>query len=255
MFYKLKECNYCNDNWIDKDRQSWPYIKNDDMEFKYPNGGYMIIGDIRDNKGENSESTLNYENQFIGISPYISKLKSNEYCVGYIPVDSEDSEHSYIRIVKKTNRKLLLFLILLLLGLLFFAGGNMLKNYKPDLDENAISYHIEGLENKDPENISIPLFGKVNIDSETMKSTVNLANPKGNPCYFRYSIVIKDGNIAVYESDLIEPGTAIPGFKLNKKLDKGSYPSSIIVETYSLKDHSVKMNGGEMDISLIVGKE
>lgn len=42
---------------------------------------------------------------------------------------------------------------------------------------------------------------------------------------------------------------------MDKIVEKGSYPSLIIVETYSLQDHSVKMNGGEMDVTLVVEEE
>ena len=254
MLYKLKETSNSKDSWVDVNHQSWPYISNDQMDHIYPNGGYRIIGDVGSRK--ESQFTLQYHDQCIDVAPYIPKLRSNEYCLGYIAVESNDFSDAYIRIIKRSNKKFLfLLLMLLLIGTGLFVGRDIWKQDEPSLDDSAISYHIEGLENKDPKNISIPLFGTIHVDSKTMKSTINLANPKGNPCYLGYRIILKERNEEIYRSKLIEPGTAIPGFKVNRKLEKGSYPSLIIVETYSLQDHSVKMNGGEMDVTLVVEEE
>ena len=183
-------------------------------------------------------------------------LKSGEKCFGYIRVESEDFADAYIRIiVKKKTWLFLLPLLLLLLGLLILLGLKLMDGKGPDLDKSAISYHIEGLENKDDSNISIPIFGKVTVDSETMESEIHLANPKGNPCYFQYKIIMKDSKEELYKSGLIEPGTAIPKVTINKQLSPGEYPAMIVVNTFALEEHTVAMNGGEMDITLIVEEE
>ena len=56
----------------------------------------------------------------------------------------------------------------------------------------------------------------------------------------------------IHKSKLIEPGTAIPTFQLNQTLKKGTYPATIRIKTYALSDYTIEMNGGEIDIELIV---
>lgn len=245
---------YSTNILTDNKNQSWLYIDTKKMQELYPNGGYVIKADLKKGKKEDCVGYLTDEVQQIEVFPYAHNLKANEKCVGFICVSSEDNRDSYIRIVKKSKRGLWFLLMLvslcfILLGGFFYLSGN---NNVPNLDDNAISYHIEGMENKDPSNISIPLFTQIKVDDKTMEAEVHLANPQGNPCYFEYHIVLKEENEDVYQSNLIEPGTAIPKFQLNRKLNKGSYDAMIRIKTFDLNDHTTPMNGGEIDIKLIV---
>ncbi len=256
MIYKLLENENTKEFWIDGKKQFWPYISAKRMQELYPNGGYMTVGDVRKKNKKDCSSVLVGNGQKIPVLPFQQMLKSGEKCFGYIRVESEDFADAYIRIiVKKKTWLFLLPLLLLLLGLLILLGLKLMDGKGPDLDKSAISYHIEGLENKDDSNISIPIFGKVTVDSETMESEIHLANPKGNPCYFQYKIIMKDSKEELYQSGLIEPGTAIPKVTINKQLSPGEYPAMIVVNTFALEDHTVAMNGGEMDITLIVEEE
>lgn len=256
MLYKLLENENAKEFWVDEKKQFWPYISAKRMQELYPNGGYMTVGDVRKKNKKDCSSALVGNGQKIPVLPFQQMLKNGEKCFGYIRIESEEVTDAYIRIiVKKKNLLLLLPLLLLLLGLLILLGLRLMVDKGPDLDNSAISYHIEGLENKDDSNISIPIFGKVIVDSETMESEIHLANPKGNPCYFQYKIIAKDSKEELYKSGLIEPGTAIPKVSINKQLSPGEYPAMIIVSTFALEDHTVAMNGGEMDVTLIVEEE
>lgn len=256
MIYKLLENENTKEFWIDSKKQFWPYISAKHMQKLYPNGGYMTVGDVKKKIKKDSPSVLVGNGQKIPVLPFQPKLKSGEKCVGYIGVESEESAHTYIRIIEKKKGWLFLLpLLLLLLGLLILLGLKLMDDKGPNLDNSAISYHIEGLENKDDSNISIPIFGKITVDSETMESEIHLANPKGNPCYFQYKIIMKDSKEELFKSGLIEPGTAIPKVSINQQLTPGEYPAMIIVNTFALEDHTVAMNGGEMDVTLVVKEE
>ena len=259
MDYNLLENKYSTNTFTDKNSQTWFCIHPQKMEELYPNGGYIIAADLKQESKEKSIGCLIGENQKIEVFPYELQLKSNEKCVGFICISGSDNLDTFIRIVKKTRKKwfllsLLLSLLVVLVSLIavFIGGWIIFNENKPNLDKSAISYHIEGMENKNPSNISIPLFSRIKIDSTTMEGKVHLANPVGNPCYFEYHIVLKDGNKELYQSKLIEPGTAIPSFRLNQTLEKGTYPATIRIKTYALSDHTTPMNGGEIDIELIV---
>ena len=255
MDYKLLKNEYSTNTFTDKNNQTWSYINNQKMEELYPNGGYIIAADLKQEKKGHSIGYLIEQNQKAEVFPYELQLKGNEKCIGFICVSGADNRDTFIRIIKKTRKKWFLLPLLAVLPSLIGVGIGiwmMFGNPKPSLDESAISYHIEGIENKNPNNISIPLFSSIKIDSATMAGKVHLANPAGNPCYFQYEIVLQDGDTQLYQSKLIEPGTAIPTFQLNQILKKGTYPATIRIKTYALSDYTIEMNGGEIDIELIV---
>lgn len=257
MEYKIKEHVQANKKLMDTRHQLWSYISLKEMEILFPNGGYIIAGDLKKEKKENSIGILLGENQSIDIFPYVSKLRMTEKIVGYINVDDREHNDVFIRIIKRTYKKYLFILLFLFFAIALIGGLIFLNSTKdkPNLDENAISYHVDGLVNKDPSNISVPLFTQINIDKSTMKGAVHLANPEGNPCYFEYHIILKEDNTEIYRSDLLEPGTAVPNFKVNRELNEGIYPALMQIKTYSLNNHNVPMNGGDIDINLVVKEE
>lgn len=251
MEYKLRKHEGYSNTWVDQKQQSWPYISSEKMEAIYPGGGYMVVGEIHIKQRKEANDVLMNDGQSIAVSSFSVNLRSNERCIGFIAVESE-GEIRFIRLIERKKNKIYWWFLLLFIAAGLIVGGVLLKKEGPNLDESAISYHIEGLKNEDPSNISIPLFGKLKVDGRTMEVEAHLANPQGNPCYFEYRIILKDGNEELYHSKMIEPGTAIPKFVLNKKLKQGSYDGVIVIDTFSLKDHKTQMNGGEMDITLVV---
>lgn len=253
MDYKKKRCE--NERLVmqDSKKQKWTYISNKEMGERFPNGGYLIVGDIKKGKDKDVIGYVVEDDKKIQLFPYNPNLKSNEKCMGFISVESEEKQEAFARIVKRTKRKTLLWLLLFAL-LIAGIGGWYWFNGKdrPNLDETAISYHVEGLVNEDPNNISIPLFTELQIDADTMKGENHLANPEGNPCYFEYHIILKESEEEIYRSELIKPGYAIPEFTANRKLEAGTYPALIRIKTYNLEDHTAQMNGGEVDVQIVV---
>ena len=46
-------------------------------------------------------------------------------------------------------------------------------------------------------------------------------NPEGNPCYFTFTLVLKDTDETIYQSKMVEPGKAITQITLSKELSAG----------------------------------
>lgn len=245
----------------DQKNQEWEYISELQMQDLYPNGGFKILADLKKSDNESSIGTLIFEEKEIQIFGYQPKLKYSQRCLGYLRIENHGDVDSYIRVVgnrKKRGSYYFLFtvLVLLLIGLGYLFMMNR-ENNNINLDKEAISYHVEGMQNNDPNNISIPIFSEFKGKVGDSEMKYHLANPIGNPCYFKYYIVLvdKEKEEELYQSDLIEPGTAIPGFKLKRKLDVGTYQAIVRVKTYDLKNPKTEMNGGEVNITINIGED
>ena len=129
------------------------------MRQQYPNGGYLILVDSKAGKKENAVGYLTQDDKKIEVFPHKTKLKAGETCVGFLQVESTVHEDTFVRVVKQKKIPPLCYLILLVLLLVGIGTWYLSSRPKdPNLDQNAISYHVEGLENKDPSNIPIPLL-------------------------------------------------------------------------------------------------
>lgn len=258
MEFKVKKSEEVDTLLKDKEGQLWDYISTKKMQELYPHGGYLILADVKQGKESDIYGYLFDDEKKIMVFPYEAKLKYHQKCVGYIQVESEEQVDSYIRIVKTNKKKKFLFwlfpilLILLLLGGIYYMS---MMNEPPNLDENAISYHVEGMKNRDPEQISIPVFSVFETNIKDMLVKHNMANPEGNPGYFEYHITLNDTGEEIYKSGLIKPGTAVPSFTLNKKLSVGEYAGTIEIKCFDLNDYTKEMNGGAMDVKIIVKGE
>ena len=127
------------------------------------------------------------------------------------------------------------------------------QNSRSFLDQAAISYQMpNGIKNENPNEIMIPVFTELVRPAGSNKVAAGLVNPEGNPCYFQYSIYLKENEQLLYESKWIEPGTAIMEFEIMEQLQVGEYPIEIRIKTGSLNDLEVEMNGGEIDAVLRV---
>ena len=76
-----------------------------------------------------------------------------------------------------------------------------------------------------------------------------LLNPDGNPCYFRFSLILSETDEELYRSGLIPPGMAVTDIELNRALEAGEYALRIRIESFSLSDRS-EMNGADMETKL-----
>lgn len=172
--------------------------------------------------------------------------------LGYISVTNSNGVEGYVRIRKKSFKKIG---IMVLLSLIIVLGimTMFIRRTESGLDKNAIAYQLpEGVKNTDPESIMLPGFKKVGMNSVTQKVDIALLNPDGNDCYFRYRIVLKNGDDELHQTGLIKPGTAVTNFISKVKLEKGSYPIIINVDAVDLKDPKKSFNGGAVEAVLEV---
>ncbi|MGX4601416.1 RNA polymerase sigma factor [Faecalimicrobium sp. JNUCC 81] len=101
-----------------------------------------------------------------------------------------------------------------------------------------------------PEQIIIPGYDDIKINTEEKILKLQLLNPLKNQCYFEYEIVID--NTIIYKTRLILPGKVIYNVELDKSLDEGIYDLELNINTYSLQDARVRMNGAVVKTKLIV---
>lgn len=152
--------------------------------------------------------------------------------------------------------------IIILLLLLLFAGAVIAFLYFQDkggvvLDPLSGKYHsdVELPEETDPYYIRIPGLTTIYLAEGSDTAKAVLWNPDSNPCYFVYSIELKDTEEIIYESGMIAPGNAVQEVHFNKTFDVGSYPIIIRVESYDLLEPENTMNGGEVEAKLVVVRE
>lgn len=148
---------------------------------------------------------------------------------------------------------LVLFILLSGVGIgISLNRGN--KNARTEkgitLDKEAESY--EDNEDMQPEQQSIrfPGYPEITIKKGQDEIPVVLTNPEVNPCYFRFSVSL-DGETPLYESDWVEPGAAISGFRLQEDLSPGDYEMCVSIATKSLETQE-DMNGGKVKTVLHV---
>lgn len=122
----------------------------------------------------------------------------------------------------------------------------------PEIDPNAGLYTGAEPEDKsgESEGIKIPGYPSITIAKDSKNVTMALLNPEGNPCYFKFELVLKDTDETIYESKLVPPGQAITDVTLTKPLSEGEYNAVIKISTYSLADQSA-MNGANVETVLI----
>ena len=152
---------------------------------------------------------------------------------------------------------LLLLLLLLLLAIALGFGFNKWignddgptndNGKNPDIDPGAGDWN--GGQPSDgggaSTGIKIPGYSYITIPKETANVNVVLLNPEGNPCYFKFEIVLDDTDETLYESKLVPPGQAITNITLSKAFAAGEYAITIKVSTFSLEDLS-PMNGANV---------
>ena len=109
----------------------------------------------------------------------------------------------------------------------------------------------EAKESDPPEGIRIPGYPSITIPADTKDVTVNLMNPEGNPCYFTFTLVLKDTDETIYQSKMVEPGKAITQITLSKELSAGEYPAILKISTAALDDGRA-MNGANVETVLKV---
>lgn len=240
------------DRKFKSDDYSCQYYSKKLMKSAYPDKGYAVIGAIGnglDKKAgmfilEGKEIPyfkMNYSTIRYGIDGYIDC--GNDQCIAVI------KDCLIQRII------LIILSLLIIIGLIF--GGAFLLKDNIGLDPNISDYDpkIEMPANADPSRISIPGYTDMRMLADTDELYIALWNPETNPCYFKFSIILEQGEKVLYESGLVPPGKAITTVKLKEKMSEGVYPVLVKMDTFSLEDGKTPLNGGTSKASLTVIKE
>lgn len=221
-------------------------IKPDKIK-QWPQGSYHIVGAMGDGVGDEIgeyEDLIFYESPknrlLYKICGYMN-IKDNDYAVIYAS-----------RKAKVFMLSLVLIALLILSGIGIWTISNKEGNI---LDSNAKSYvpKTEIPKNTDENKIAIPGFDNIHMPEGDI-SHISLWNPEGNPCYFKFTIILEETGEELFHTDMVEPGKAVTEQKLSRKLTAGSHPITIRIESWSLKDTEKQMNGGEVQTNLIAVK-
>ncbi len=144
--------------------------------------------------------------------------------------------------------------VVLLLCLVAATGVGVLigmRNRDPwRVESGLVDYGGLSSENGSSDQIVIPGYGEILLDADTRDVMLILPNPSGNPCYFRFSILLKESGEVIYTSGLVPPGKAIGELRLKRALSEGNYPATIQIETFSLDESHTPMNGANVETVL-----
>ena len=122
-------------------------------------------------------------------------------------------------------------------------GKDPIVDYTGELNDESLA---------NPGGITMPGYPTLIFAANTQEVALELPNPKGNPCYFRYTLTIIETNTQIYQSELLDPGKKFETITLNQSLSKGTYTLRIEIDTFSLADGTTPMNGGVQEVTLIV---
>lgn len=246
--------------FTDKKGHQWEYLTRKEY-MELPELERRICADMRKKDSGSANLLLRDGEIRSGLYQYRSKKKFSEKTIGYIPVLLVDNtgetagDPSCIRIIGKSFVKAYIvsvLLLLLLAGLILGSFWYLREDDIPGLDESAIAYHVEGVKNTDPSQIMMPGISGFTMEAGDTHIEHVLYNPEGNPCYFKYRIILQDTEEVLYESGLVKPGTAIMEFDLNRTFEPGTYNVTMLAETSSVEDPETEMNRGAVNTVLTV---
>ena len=103
---------------------------------------------------------------------------------------------------------------------------------------------------KKADSIKIPGYPSITIAADTPNVRMALLNPEGNPCYFKFQIVLKDTGEKIYESQYVPAGKTINDVTLTHGLSAGEHPATIKITTIAL-DQKTPLNGANVETVLI----
>ena len=136
------------------------------------------------------------------------------------------------------------------------VGGVVLGRFLGDenTEDSIVDYTGTLVNNSpaDPNGITLPGYPTLTFIAGRQKVALELPNPSGNPCYFRYTLTLAETGEVIYQSVLLKPGEAIETLTLNSPLRAGTYTLLITIDTFSLTDGITPMNGGVQEVILNV---
>lgn len=229
---------------------NWPCLSPKDMKEKYQNKTYAVIGEIGAKAIKGRTVDIPVGQKILKAAPAGTYRTMLYRTYGYIEVEKD----TYLA-VKKSNINYILLtaciVLALFIGILWNTQGNV------PLDPNSQDYKgkLQRPENWDANSILIPGFDDLHMNADSDTIYVAFSNPKENPCYFQYTIVLDKTEEIIYTSGLIEPGKAVVKETLNKPFPEGVYPITIKIRSYSLEDYEKELNGGAVQTNLVSLKE
>nr|WP_294494136.1 hypothetical protein [uncultured Mediterraneibacter sp.] len=246
----------CTKNFRDKNKNLWKYIPVKQAADKKITP-QDIAGDAGCGAKKKPVGTLTGEEggkeKKLDVLPFRAKLGYSQKEAGYIPCEDEEGALRYVRVIRRSIAKILIPILILLV---LIGGGTwwyMSRQGMPELDKSAIAYQMpDGMKNEDPSQILMPGFSTITMDEGGTTVHAALANPEGNPCYFKYFISLSDTGEQIYESGWIEPGMAVTEWDISEELPAGEYPIYILVQTGSLENYEEGMNQGAANATLVV---
>lgn len=208
-----------------------------------------LVGKIVKNK-DLSIDTIFY-NDDEERSLYVGSLQSKfsfKRVRGYIKC----TNNQYVAIEGIDLRKI--FFLIVCLIVLF--GTFILKDNGPKLDDSATEYvsKLKRPKDWDDSKIALPGYDDIVAKKGEGYAYVALYNPKNNPVYFSFEVVLEKTKKTLLKTDLIPPGKAVKQIPLDKDMKEGEYDLKLIIKTYSLDDHTQQMNGGEIKTKLKIVK-
>lgn len=105
---------------------------------------------------------------------------------------------------------------------------------------------------KNKDSIAIPGYEGIALKADTKQQTVGLPNPPQNTCFFRITLSLEDGTV-LWQSDLVEPGEVSEPIKLKQRLQKGTYPNSLLkYECFTMDGNLSPLNSAATKLTLRV---
>ncbi len=147
-------------------------------------------------------------------------------------------------------------IVALVVVVALIVGGVFLGRYfgSQNTEDPIVDYTGTLVNNSpaDPNGITLPGYSALTFFAKRNQVVLELPNPSGNPCYFRYTLTIVETGEEIYQSQLIEPGKMLKKLTLNQPLSEGPYTLRITIDTFSLADGTTPMNGGVQEVKLTV---
>lgn len=100
--------------------------------------------------------------------------------------------------------------------------------------------------------IKLPGITSMKFKAGQTEQEFVLRNPEGNPCYFKFQIILDKTGEILYESNLVPPGYAIAKFHLKRAMDAGSYKATVKYLTYSFDAEQNRLNNGQVKTTITV---
>ena len=128
------------------------------------------------------------------------------------------------------------------------------KKYTDDFNGSPVDYDWVLPQGSNPgaNQIVVPGYGDLLFTAGQKQIEIILPNPKNNPCYFRYTLLLDDTGEILYQSPLIAPGKAVLEIELSRALTKGDYHLTIAIDSIAIADGRTPMNGAEHHVLLQV---